>query len=91
MFYFPQNGESALHAAALFGHLPIVKQLVAAGADITLKNQDSLTSLQVAKQQKYVNVVDYLLEKEHQISLLCKSASMSSKLSSATKTNSSLK
>jgi ankyrin repeat protein len=68
----PQNGESCLGAAALFGHLAIVKQLVAAGADITLKNQDGLTPLQIARQQKYINVVDYLLEKEHQVSLLCK-------------------
>lgn len=37
-----------------------------------LKNQDGLTSLQVAKQQKYVYVVEYLLEKEREISLLCK-------------------
>lgn len=37
-----------------------------------LKNQDGLTSLQIAKQQKYIYVVEYLLEKEHDISLLCK-------------------
>lgn len=49
-----------------------MKQLIAAGSDLVLKNQDNLTALQVAKQQKYTNVVDYLLEKEHAISLLCK-------------------
>lgn len=67
-----QNGETPLHAAALFGHLPIVKQLIAAGSDLMLKNQDGLSSLQVAKQQKYVYVVEYLLEKEREINLLCK-------------------
>jgi ankyrin repeat protein len=56
----------------MFGHLPIVKQLMAAGSDLMIKNQDHLTALQVAKQQKYIYVVEYLLEKEREISLLCK-------------------
>lgn len=34
-----QNGESALHAAALFGHLNIVKKLVESGADHHLQNK----------------------------------------------------
>lgn len=68
----PQNGETPLHAAALFGHLPIVKQLISAGSDLVIKNQDGLTALQIAKQQKYIYVVEYLLEKEREISLLCK-------------------
>lgn len=37
-----------------------------------IKNQDGLTALQVAKQQKYVYVVDYLVEKEREMHLLCK-------------------
>lgn len=49
-----------------------MKQLIAAGSDLMLKNQDGLTALQIAKQQKYVYVIDYLLEKEREISLLCK-------------------
>ena len=60
-----------MHAAALFGHLPIVKQLIAAGSDLMIKNQDRLTPLTIAKQQKYVYVVEYLMEKEREISLLC--------------------
>ena len=36
-----QNGESCLHAAALFGHMTVVRDLVTAGADITLKNSVS--------------------------------------------------
>lgn len=70
--YVIQNGETALHAAALFGHLPIVKELILAGSDLMIKNQDNLTALQVAKQQKYIYVVEYLMEKEREISLLCK-------------------
>lgn len=58
-----QNGETALHAAAMFGHLPVVKQLVAAGSDIMWKNQDGLTALQVAKQQNFTSVVEYLDER----------------------------
>lgn len=48
----------------MFGHLPVVKQLLAAGSDIKLKNQDGLTAVQVARQSKYVMVVDYLKERE---------------------------
>lgn len=49
-----------------------MKQLIAAGSDLVIKNQDGLTALQVAKQQKYVYVVEYLLEKEREVSMLCK-------------------
>lgn len=48
----------------MFGHLPVVKQLLAAGSDIKLKNNDGLTAVQVARQSKYVMVVDYLKERE---------------------------
>ena len=37
--HFVQNGESALHAAALFGHTKIVKELVEAGTKTDLKNK----------------------------------------------------
>lgn len=47
----------------MFGHLPVVKQLVAAGTDISWKNRDGLTAVQVAKQQKFTSVVDYLEER----------------------------
>lgn len=49
-----------MHAAAMFGHLPVIKQLIAAGADYTQRNRDGLTPIQVARQQKYSSVVDYL-------------------------------
>ena len=44
----------------MFGHLPVVKQLIAAGSDYARKNRDGLTPLQVAKQQNYCSVVEYL-------------------------------
>ena len=58
-----QNGETALHAAAMFGHLDVVKQLVAAGSDIAWKNKNGCTALQVARQQNYTTVVEYLEER----------------------------
>uniref|UniRef100_A0A182VUS2 Uncharacterized protein n=1 Tax=Anopheles minimus TaxID=112268 RepID=A0A182VUS2_9DIPT len=60
------NGETALHAAVMFGHLPIVKQLVAAGSDYTIPNQDGYTPLQIARQQKFASVHQYLKEREQQ-------------------------
>lgn len=47
----------------MFGHLAVVKQLVAAGSDLMRRNQDGLTAYHVAKQQKYTTVADYLEEK----------------------------
>ncbi|KAF5272341.1 hypothetical protein FQR65_LT17461 [Abscondita terminalis] len=51
------NGESALHAAALFGHLSVCKQLIAAGADPALNNQDNLTSSKLAADHKH-NIIN---------------------------------
>lgn len=51
----------------MFGHLPVVKQLLTAGSNLTMKNQDGLTPLQVAKQQKFITVVEYLSEREKAI------------------------
>lgn len=65
-FRVRQNGETALHAAAMFGYLPVVKQLVAAGSDIMWKNQNGLTAMQVAKQQNFTSVVEYLDERRAQ-------------------------
>jgi len=36
---YSQNGESALHAACLFGHLKVAKELVQSGAQVDLKNK----------------------------------------------------
>jgi hypothetical protein len=57
---FCQNGESALHAAALSGSLPVCKQLIAAGADPNLKNQEGFTAAEVAQRHKHNVVNDYL-------------------------------
>lgn len=59
------NGESAMHAACLFGHLSVVKQLVSAGfVNFQLRNQEGLTPRLVAKREGYLGVYEYLGERE---------------------------
>lgn len=61
------NGESAMHATCLFGHLAVVKQLIGAGfCHFQLRNQDGLTPKMVAKREGYVGVYDYLEEREQE-------------------------
>lgn len=55
-----QNGESALHGAALFGNLGCVKLLVGAGSDVMLKNQSGLTPYQLAVSNQKKQVMSYL-------------------------------
>jgi len=38
-----KNGESALHAACLFGHFNVVESLILAGAEVNLRNRVSKT------------------------------------------------
>lgn len=52
-----QNGESVMHAAALNGQVPIMKRLLAAGADPSLPNQEGDTPLQLAR---HPNVIEFL-------------------------------
>lgn len=58
-----QNGESALHAAALAGHMTVVRQLVGAGADPLLVNQEGVTPLQLAVRHSQTQVANYLKDK----------------------------
>ncbi len=55
-----QNGNTALHCAAQYGNLGIVKLLVEAGADVRAKNQKGKTALDVAKQYKHTAIAVYL-------------------------------
>ncbi|CAH1991966.1 unnamed protein product [Acanthoscelides obtectus] len=54
------NGESALHAAAFSGSLTVCKQLIGAGADPNLKNQEGYTPADLAQKQKHNAVYEYL-------------------------------
>lgn len=59
------NGESAMHSACLFGHLSVVKQLVAAGfSNFQLRNQEGLSPRLVAKREGYLGVYEYLGDRE---------------------------
>lgn len=53
-------GASALHWAALKGHQAIVGLLLAQGADVTLRNNDGETPLQVAERAKQEEVARLL-------------------------------
>ncbi|XP_042872528.1 ankyrin repeat domain-containing protein 29-like [Penaeus japonicus] len=55
-----RNGESALHAAALYGHVRVLKALVQAGADPSLKNDQGLTPIQIAAQARHPEAVQLL-------------------------------
>ncbi|KAG0693344.1 Ankyrin repeat domain-containing protein 29 [Chionoecetes opilio] len=55
-----KNGESALHAAALYGHLRVLKALVLAGADPGLRNDQGLTPIQIAAQARHYEAVQLL-------------------------------
>lgn len=55
---FEQN--SALHAAAAAGHLEIVRMLLAAGADVALKNRFEKTPLDLATEHDHAPVVEAL-------------------------------
>ncbi|CAL7947712.1 unnamed protein product [Xylocopa violacea] len=57
------NGESALHAAALTGQMTVARQLVGAGADPLLVNQEGVTPLQLAIRHSQTQVANYLKDK----------------------------
>lgn len=63
MEIYLQNGESALHAAALTGHMTVARQLVGAGADPLLVNLEGLTPLQLAMRHSQTQVASYLQDK----------------------------
>ena len=58
-----QRGNTALHIAALAGHLAVVKLLVERKCDINSKAQGSFTPLYMAAQENHIDVLKYLLSK----------------------------
>lgn len=57
-----KEGNTPLHWAAYNGHLPIVKQLVEAGADMWVKNAAGHLAMFEAERADKSEVVQYLLE-----------------------------
>jgi len=55
-----KGDPTAIHIACMQGELEIVKLLVEYGCDLSLKNDDRLTPLEVAKKYQREEVVNYL-------------------------------
>jgi ankyrin repeat protein len=53
---------TALMVAAFHGHIDIVKLLVQANCDISIKDSDGYTALMNAQHRKHREIVEYLTE-----------------------------
>jgi ankyrin repeat protein len=54
------EGETALHIAAIFGHLPVIQELVAAKADVNITNNSKKTALDLAVEYSQTKIVEFL-------------------------------
>ena len=57
-----KNGTTPLNAASWYGYLPIVKNLVAQGADLLIKNDNSQTAEDIAREKGHHEIAQYLKE-----------------------------
>jgi ankyrin repeat protein len=60
-------GESLLMVACFYGFVDVVRELLDAGADITAKDSDNRTAIQVAAAEKHRDVVALLLSKAKEL------------------------
>ena len=58
-----ESGATALATAALYGHLAIVNQLLAAAADVSAADADGATALMMAAAQGQAEIVNALVAK----------------------------
>lgn len=56
-----QNGDTALHVAAKYGHVNVLELMLSRGADITARNKQMLTCLDVAISCNMENVAEVIL------------------------------
>ncbi|MEL6538105.1 MAG: ankyrin repeat domain-containing protein [Bacteroidota bacterium] len=64
-FQHPEMGTTALHEAALYGHLPVVELLVGRGASLSIEREfGGGTPLEVAQQAGHRNIADWLAGKQ---------------------------
>jgi len=61
-----EEKETALHWAALLGHLPTVQLLVEHGATVTVRNRRGETPVNVAELAGYMDVTGFLREAERE-------------------------
>ena len=54
------NDQTALHQTAIYGYLAIATRLLEGGADLTLRNKDGETALDVARSEGKSEVVALL-------------------------------
>ena len=54
------DGYTALHRAAMNGHLIIVEKLLEKGADTTLSQKHGMTAIDLALQNKHHHIVELL-------------------------------
>ena len=56
--------SNAIHLAAYFGYLPIVKFIIETKPDLMeVENKDEKTAFALAKEEKRQEICDYLIEK----------------------------
>ncbi|KAK8781181.1 hypothetical protein V5799_017477 [Amblyomma americanum] len=58
------DGNTAMHLAARYGHIPVIKTLVLHSADVTVQNEQGLRPYGVALQNSQTSCADYLLTVE---------------------------
>ncbi|EQC42493.1 hypothetical protein SDRG_00226 [Saprolegnia diclina VS20] len=61
------NGYSAVAVAAYYGHLDVVRLLVAHGAVLDPTDKDAVFPLRIAAQEGHARVVEYLVSRVHDV------------------------
>ena len=67
-----QDGNTALHVAAKHGHVSVIELILLRGADITVRNKQRLTCLDVAVECRKEKVAEVLIEDDRYV--LCRYA-----------------